>query len=146
MLEAAKAAGISTFGFESILAGCANGFDAEFARNSGMSSGLADYLALCDDNRREFATCFSTVALRELVLSYGFQKMLDRLPAESRLLRFRGFLQAHVTLDTEGHGPLMASDLERFGDPGRPISVMVEFCRLRKVVYDECLLKAPLFV
>lgn len=144
MFEAAEEAGVDVDAVSRFIDLVAGGVNIKEACDAvEFCPALTAYMQYSFECTQSFDDSFATIALRELTLSGNFQVIVDHLPQEERLDRYRKFLTGHIGLDAgdhEGsHEQLMAAALERVELVDRSLAVMIRFYHLRLAVYDACL-------
>lgn len=147
MKEAANASGIDTSALEHFVEAIdSKGADVLYeCEQAGFNNELTEYFIYSDACSEKFEDAFATIALRELTLSDNFHVIVNSLPNDRAYDDWRVFLNAHIELDEEEHGPLMAQALESIQDVDRAINTMIEFYTRRKAVYDSCLDENPIW-
>lgn len=145
MLEAAQHAGIDTSPIEYLIENVEHEELESLMVAKHFREPARAYMLFSDRCARDFYAALSTVALRELSLGTAFTRLDDQIPEGDRFGPYKFFLQAHVELDSEDHGPLMQQALLQVDDVGRSIDTMINFYTRRLNVYDACLEAAPLY-
>jgi Protein of unknown function (DUF3050) len=147
MLEAAQAAGIDTTAIEQFVRVLKHpDYTVEKAAlQAGFNQETSAYLTFSNSCTENFPDCFATIALRELFLAEPFGVIVENLPNQTIYKKYEQFLRSHIEFDTKEHAILMSEALHEVVDVDRALSTMVNFLKLRKSVYDVCLLKRPLY-
>ncbi len=145
MLNAAKQAGINTTKIENFVKLVEKQNVKTICKNLKFSKPITDYLVYSNKCTKSLDRSFATIALREITLSINFNIIHKHLPKGSKYNGYRKFLSTHINLDIGEHGKLMSEALSEIKSGDEILQTMIKFYTLRKLIYDACLSKAPIF-
>ncbi|GEM_PF-2843303 len=145
MLEAAYEAGIDTKKIEEFVRKANTKKVKELTKELKFSKPIKDYLEYSEECTKSFEGCLATIALRELTLSFNFRVISENTPKNKKYEKYKSFLSGHIVIDEHYHSKLMKEALTNFKDVDKLINIMINFYKLRKRIYDECLLSSPIY-